>query len=217
MPAAAPTMMVRLVAPAMALVASASPPAASPEVARPVAAPPGTAAIEAPERRVDAGTRRVAATRNADKTEPLVAVVTPIRVGQPAEQKATLVLAEPPAVPPVPAAPALPPAPSYLAVGRLDPGPIPLHDIEPGYPEEAGLQRGTVVLRLLINERGDVDDVAVVRAAPRGLFESSALAAFGSAKFSPGMLLGVPVKSQLTIEVEFTPINRGSTVSGRGY
>ena len=115
------------------------------------------------------------------------------------------------------APPSLPPAPDYLAAGRLDPGPIPLEEIEPAYPEAAGLTRGIVVLRLLINERGQVDDVAVVRAAPRGLFEGSALAAFGDAKFSPGMMLGVPVKSQVTIEVEFTPINRGATVSGSSY
>ena len=79
------------------------------------------------------------------------------------------------------------------------------------------MREGSVVLRLLVGEAGEVDEVAVVRAFPRGLFEASALAAFGQAKFSPGLLLGVPVKSQITIEVQFTPINRGATVSGRSY
>ena len=126
--------------------------------------------------------------------------------------------------PPIPASqpsqavqPGLPPAPTYLAAGRLDPGPRPLEDVEPVYPEEAQLQEGSVVLRLLINEAGTVDNVAVVRAYPTGLFERSALEAFGSAKFSPGKMLGVAVKSQITIEVMFTPINRGARVSGRSY
>ncbi|MEO8057723.1 MAG: TonB family protein [Burkholderiales bacterium] len=114
------------------------------------------------------------------------------------------------------AEPGLPAAPAYFAGGKLDPGPTPLEDIEPTYPEEAKRQEGSVVLRLLINESGIVDNVAVVRSYPPGLFDQSALEAFGKAKFSPGKMLGVAVKSQITIEVMFTPINRGK-VSGRSY
>lgn len=104
----------------------------------------------------------------------------------------------------------------YRAAG-LDPPPTPLHDIEPEYPTHQGLREGVVVLRLLINEKGIVDEAIVVRSFPPGVFESSAVVAFGSAKFSPGMFLGLPVKSQLTVEVEFMPTNRGAAVSGRGY
>ena len=111
----------------------------------------------------------------------------------------------------------LPPALSYRAAGALDPGPKPLSDINPDYPAGAGQQQGLVVLRLLINEQGVVDNVAVVRSSPMGYFEESALQAFGAALFSPGRLLGVAVKSQITVEVEFLPINRGATVSGRTY
>ncbi len=111
----------------------------------------------------------------------------------------------------------LPAAPQYRAAGSLDPGPKPLGDINPDYPARAGQLQGIVVLRLLINEQGVVDNVAVVRASPAGYFEESALEAFGKALFSPGKVLGVSVKSQITIEVEFMPINRGATVSGRTY
>lgn len=111
----------------------------------------------------------------------------------------------------------LPAAPEYLNVVGLDPTPKPLHDINPEYPAAAGLREGSVVLRLLISELGNVDNVAVVRSYPRGLFDQSALEAFGRAKFSPAKLLGMPVKSQLTVEVVFTPINRGANVTGRGY
>ena len=112
---------------------------------------------------------------------------------------------------------ALPPAPDYLLGAGLDPGPRPLGSIEPEYPESANLQEGKVVLRLLISEAGVVDNVAVVRAEPRGLFEDAALEAFRAARFSPGMVLGTPVKSQITVEVEFLPINRGARISGRMY
>lgn len=140
----------------------------------------------------------------------------PPAVPAPAAKAAPEVAAAPAPAPTPPAAPGLPPAPDYFAGGRLDPGPRPLEDIDPLYPEEAKQQEGSVVLRLLINEAGSVDNVAVVRAFPAGLFERSALDAFAKAKFSPGRMLGVAVKSQITIEVMFTPINRGK-VSGRSY
>jgi protein TonB len=112
---------------------------------------------------------------------------------------------------------ALAPEPDYLSGGRLDPGPRPLGTIEPEYPELAHLQEGKVVLRLLISETGMVDNVAIVRAEPNGVFEEAALDAFRVARFSPGMVLGTPVKSQITVEVEFLPINRGARISGRMY
>jgi periplasmic protein TonB len=108
-------------------------------------------------------------------------------------------------------------APDYLLGARLDPGPRPLEDIEPDYPDTVRLREGTVVLRLLIGNTGHVDDVAVVRSDPRGVFDQAALDAFGKARFAPGLLAGTPVKSQITVEVEFMPINRGARVSGRSY
>lgn len=167
-------------------------------------------------------------------TEALVVAALPAPPGPPAVVRSVEVPPDNPArspaaakaapgtgVTPAPAAaplpqPGLPPAPDYFAGGQLDPGPRPLENVDPLYPEEAKLQEGSVVLRLLINEAGNVDNVAVVQAYPAGLFEESALEAFGKAKFSPGRMLGVPVKSQITIEVMFTPINRGK-VSGRSY
>ncbi len=111
---------------------------------------------------------------------------------------------------------ALPAAPDYALGVRLDPGPRPLDDIDPEYPDPY-LREGTVVLRLLISETGHVDNVAVVRAAPAGVFEEAALEAFAKARFAPGLAAGTPVKSQITVEVRFVPINRGARVSGRTY
>jgi protein TonB len=108
-------------------------------------------------------------------------------------------------------------APDYAFGVRLDPGPRPLEDIEPEYPDTAHLREGVVVLRLLISDTGHVDNVAVVRAEPRGIFEQAAIEAFSKARFAPGLAAGTPVKSQITVEVQFMPINRGARVSGRTY
>lgn len=108
-------------------------------------------------------------------------------------------------------------APDYAFGVRLDPGPRPLTDIEPDYPDMKYLREGVVVLRLLISEKGGVDNVAVVRAEPRGIFEQAAIEAFSKARFSPGLAAGTPVKSQITVEVQFMPINRGARVSGKTY
>ena len=193
-------------------------------------APPVAAAVNAQPSLADETVRQVAADTalSHDQPAPAPARVAPSPLANPvvpgrmaARSRAAPEAARAPPPQPDSAAAAksstLPPAPSYLAAGRLDPGPRPLHEIEPDYPPRAGKQQGVVVLRLLISEQGIVDNAAVVDASPAGFFEESALEAFGRARFSPGLLLGLPVKSQVTIEVEFTPINRGADVSGRTY
>ena len=111
----------------------------------------------------------------------------------------------------------LPAAPDYALSARLDPGPTPLEWVEPDYPATALRRPGAVTLRLLIGETGELDDVSIVRATPPGVFDSAALTALRKSRWAPGRLLGRPVKSQLTIEVEFAETNRGATVSGRSY
>lgn len=196
---AAPAMVVRLLTREAVVPGAPLPPA---QAAAAVMAPPETSAPTPPP---------LIARAPAKQAEPA-----PAAAPAPAARAAPDGAAAPAPVPAPPAASGLPPAPDYFSGGRLDPGPRPLEDIDPLYPEDAKQQEGSVVLRLLISEAGAVDNVAVVRAYPAGLFERSALEAFGKAKFSPGRMLGVAVKSQITIEVMFTPINRGK-VSGRSY
>ena len=107
------------------------------------------------------------------------------------------------------------PGANYHPSSALGTPPRPLGDIVPRYPTNDNLQEGSVVLQILINERGSVDDVIVVRSFPKGIFEAAAVEAFGQAAYSPGKLFGVVVKSQMLIEVKFSPYNRGELVNGR--
>lgn len=79
------------------------------------------------------------------------------------------------------------------------------------------MTQGIVVLQILVSEKGLVDGVRVLSSRPPGLFERSAVEAFSVARFSPALAHGLPSRSQLTIEVEFTPVNRGSEVGVRTY
>ena len=62
---------------------------------------------------------------------------------------------------------------------------------------------GKVTLALSIDATGRVVDVSVVRSDPPGFFEASALAAFRSAPFAPGIKGGRPVQSRIQTVVVF--------------
>lgn len=139
----------------------------------------------------------------------------PVPVDAAAARSAPTALApEPKPIEPLPVTVtrSLPPAPSYHGGPGLNPPPRFLNDIEPQYPESALMVEGSVVLRFLISATGEVEDVAVLRSSPPGTFDEAALRAYSKARFSPGYLLGVPVKSQKIIEVLFTPTNRGGAI-----
>jgi TonB family protein len=68
------------------------------------------------------------------------------------------------------------------------------------------------VLDLLIGSSGTVDNVKVIEATPQGLFETSAIMAFVSTRFSPGMRAGVPTAARMRVAVQFSAT--GMAVSG---
>ncbi len=103
----------------------------------------------------------------------------------------------------------------YHLKSSLDVPPQALTEITPQYPANDNYQEGTVVVRVLINEFGLVDETRIVRSFPSGLFDNAAQEAFQKTIFSPGKILGIPVKSQLLVEMSFTPFNRGGMVNGR--
>ena len=120
---------------------------------------------------------------------------------------------EAPPMPDVPApvrAPETPVAvdpPLYFTARDLDVRAEPINQVDLVYPVKAYEMRmhGRVVVRILINEHGAVDETSVLEATPPGVFEEAALAATQALQFRPAQKHGRNVKSQKTIEVTFDP------------
>ncbi|QIZ77188.1 energy transducer TonB [Ferrimonas lipolytica] len=72
----------------------------------------------------------------------------------------------------------------------------PIVRIEPRYPVKAARdgKEGYVVLSFTINELGGVDDVKVIQAEPRRLFDQEARRALRKWKYKPKIVDGKPVK-----------------------
>jgi TonB family protein len=112
-----------------------------------------------------------------------------------------------PPVPPVagPSGTAGEPQAQYFLARELDARPVALAPIEPAYPNDAYLRDvpGSVLVRLHISETGEVEKAVILRADPPGQFEDAVQRAFLTARFSPGMRGGRPVKVQMTVEVRY--------------
>jgi len=94
-----------------------------------------------------------------------------------------------------------PNAPYYYSASELDRRPRPITAIDLDEPGQAAPE-GYLILRLLIDEAGQVDDVIVVLNDAPPALERNARAAFTKARYAPGLKNGQPVKSQLMIEVK---------------
>lgn len=109
------------------------------------------------------------------------------------------------------------PGPWYYTSRYLHRRPSPLKPIWPEYPAAAGNVRGHVVILLLLNEQGEIDQYRITEAEPAGAFEASVIDAFTRAKYAPGLITGYPVKSQLLAEVSFEPgLPPQAVISGAG-
>lgn len=94
----------------------------------------------------------------------------------------------------------------YFSAPRLVTQSRPLAEPKPVYPAGKKAERGgAVLLQLLINERGGLDHVDVVCAAPA--FEQSAVESMRGMKFRPARDKHGPVKSYMWVEIAY----------GRGY
>lgn len=93
----------------------------------------------------------------------------------------------------------------YYSSRELDVRPQIKVGVVPDYPSaaQANGTTGKVIVEVLINEEGNVDDVNIVRAAPSGYFEDAAIAAWRKAKFTAGMIGNARVRSKLVFEVNF--------------
>jgi protein TonB len=95
--------------------------------------------------------------------------------------------------------------PTYYPAKQLDVYPEPTTLIKPQYPEAALAARanGSVLLLLLIDEFGMVNEASVAKADPPGYFEEVTVQAFRTAQFIPAQRQGRKVKSRVLIKVNF--------------
>ena len=95
--------------------------------------------------------------------------------------------------------------PTYYPAKQLDIYPQPVGQIRLDYPESAASAKvdGRLVVLLLIDEFGIVNDASIVEAQPEGYFEDAALAVFRGARFSPGQKQGRAVKSRVLLQVKY--------------
>lgn len=84
--------------------------------------------------------------------------------------------------------------------------PTIVHSVQPAYPRSAFERKltGIVTLRIDIDRAGNVRDVRVLSAKPRGVFERSAVQAALRYKFSPKTEGGQPVPAQIIQDFVFS-------------
>ncbi|SMC39513.1 outer membrane transport energization protein TonB [Desulfocicer vacuolatum DSM 3385] len=90
-------------------------------------------------------------------------------------------------------------------MGELDSPLTPLAKIPPIYPMRAmrrGIE-GWVTVRFLVNSRGRVEQVKVVEADPKGVFEKSVINCVSQWKFKPGTVEGEPVNTMAETTIRF--------------
>ena len=98
----------------------------------------------------------------------------------------------------------------YFKASELDRRPFPLERIEIPPPESLAAVSGSVMLRLLISESGQVDEASIVMSTGIAEFETAALNTFAQAHFHPGYRAQLPVRSEMLIEVTLQPPPAGA-------
>jgi TonB family protein len=113
------------------------------------------------------------------------------------------------------AAPAPPPEPPYLPRGELTVAPKLLGTADVPFPEDvAGIVHLAVRITLFIDEQGSVQRIRIDTPDVHPAFERAIRQAFAAARFSPGELHQVPVRSQMRLEVDFEAPERTPPIAG---
>jgi protein TonB len=109
-----------------------------------------------------------------------------------------------PPVPPPPSPPPPKPAQTLFRPGQGIKEPKRISGLPPEYPAIARNARvqGVVILEAVIDERGEVGRIKVLRPVP--LLDHAAITAVQQWRYTPTLLNGVPVSVLMTITVNFT-------------
>lgn len=105
--------------------------------------------------------------------------------------------------------------PTYYPAKQLDVYPRPLTQIKLDYPASAVAAKvdGRVVVLLMIDEFGAVNEASVVESQPDGFFEDAALEVLRAARFTPAQKQGRPVKSRVLLQVNYSYGNSAATLN----
>ena len=97
-----------------------------------------------------------------------------------------------------------PKAPPVFRVGQGIREPRRIAGTSPEYPliARSARKQGVVILEAVINERGTIERVKVLKSEP--LLDAAAIAAVKDWRYTPTLLNGVPVSVLMTITINFT-------------
>ena len=106
--------------------------------------------------------------------------------------------------PPPKETPVFRPKGSYIQ-GEVDQMPIPIFKMKPIYPYRAKRLnvRGKVEVKFLVDKRGHVSNIKILKSKPAGIFNDSVRRAIPSWKFSPGKVRGHAVSTWVVTSIEF--------------
>jgi periplasmic protein TonB len=92
-----------------------------------------------------------------------------------------------------------------MTEGAMDTPPQPLRRVQPQFPDKArrGGIEGFVKMSVFVTESGSVDQVRVLDATPRGVFEQVAEEAIRGWEFEPGVYQGESVAGWITQTFRF--------------
>jgi periplasmic protein TonB len=109
-----------------------------------------------------------------------------------------------PVPPPFPPPPSPKPAQTLVRPGGAIKEPKRISGLPPEYPRIAreAHKEGVVILEAIIDERGQVGRIKVLRSEP--LLDQAAITAVQQWRYTPTLLNGVPVSVLMTITVNFT-------------
>lgn len=88
---------------------------------------------------------------------------------------------------------------------KLDKIPVPRFKRNPIYPYRAkrmGIE-GFVDVSFVVDEKGGVSDIKILKAVPKGIFEKNVIDAVSSWRYAPGELMGRNVKTLVKTQVKF--------------
>lgn len=92
--------------------------------------------------------------------------------------------------------------PYYFRTEQLSVQPIIVHDVDlPQDPLLTPLKIQTAILRIFVNENGGIDDVLIQASQLPEVAEGILKETFAKMIFQPGMIDGLPVRTEMTIEV----------------